>query len=144
MPSKNTPIIRRTKIVATIGPASGSSEVLADLILAGMNVARMNLSHGTFDEHIEYIKNVRSESARLGIPVAILIDIPGPKYRSGPLNSPSVRLEKGSAITLTTRKLVGDSSLVSVNLPTFPLDVSPGDVILLDDGALQLKCDRVE
>jgi pyruvate kinase len=143
MAIKNTPKIRRTKIIATIGPASGSPELLADLISAGMNVARLNLSHGTLETHVEYIKNVRSESARLGVPVAVLIDIPGPKYRSGPLSSPSVRLEKGAAITLTTRQVVGDSSLVSVNLPTFPLDVRPADVILLDDGAMQLKCDTV-
>ena len=143
MPSRKIPLIRRTKIVATIGPASGSPELLADLITAGMNIARLNLSHGTFDNHVEYITNVRSESVRLSIPVAILIDLPGPKYRSGPLNNPSVVLNKGGAITLTTRQLIGDGSVVSVNLPTFPLDVKPGDVILLDDGALQLKCDSV-
>ena len=144
MPIKKTPKIRRTKIVATIGPASGSPERLDELISAGMDVARLNLSHGSLETHVEYINNVRSEGARLGIPVAILIDIPGPKYRSGPLNSPNVRLEKGAAITLTTRQLVGDGSLVSVNLPTFPIDVKPGDVILLDDGAMQLKCDKVQ
>ncbi|APV43891.1 pyruvate kinase [Dehalogenimonas formicexedens] len=135
---------RRTKIVATIGPATGTPEVIADLIKAGMNIARLNLSHGTLDDHAEYIARVRSESDRAGIPVAILIDIPGPKYRSGPLSNPVVQLRKGEPITLTTKQVVGNSSLVSVNLPTFPDDVKPGDIILVDDGSLQLKCDTVK
>ncbi len=79
----NNTVTRRTKIVATIGPASGSPELLAELITAGMNVARLNLSHGSLDTHIEYISNVRAVSERLGFPVAILIDLPGPKYRTG-------------------------------------------------------------
>ncbi|XUX00828.1 MAG: pyruvate kinase [Dehalogenimonas sp.] len=144
MPNTKTRIFRRTKIVATIGPATGTPEVVADLIKAGMNVARLNLSHGTLDDHTGYISTVRSESAKLGAPVAILMDIPGPKYRSGPLNAPSVQLKKGDPITLTTRQVPGDGSLVSVNLPTFTDDVKPGDIILLDDGALQLRCDTVE
>jgi pyruvate kinase len=143
MPVNKPSVFRRTKIVATIGPASGSPEMLAELITAGMNVARLNLSHGSFNDHLEYVKNIRAESARLKKPVALLIDLPGPKYRSGPLTSPNVRLDKGASITLTTKQLVGDSSIVSVNLPTFPGDVRPGDVILLDDGALQLTCDNV-
>lgn len=143
MPNNKSLTFRRTKIVATIGPATGTPSVLAELIMAGMNVARLNLSHGSLEDHVGYINAVRSESARLGVPVAILIDVPGPKYRSGRLSSPSVRLEKGAPITLTTRQVIGDASLVSVNLPTFPQDVRPNDVILLDDGALQLKCDRV-
>ncbi len=138
-----TLVTRRTKIVATIGPASGSPELLAELITAGMNVARLNLSHGNLDTHIEYIRNVRAVSKRLGFPVAILIDLPGPKYRTGALKLPGVRLEKGAAITLTTRQVAGDDTQVSVNLPTFPKDVMPSDLILLDDGALQLQCDGV-
>jgi pyruvate kinase len=144
MPNTKRPTSRRTKIVATIGPATGTTAVLADLIKTGMNIARLNLSHGTLDDHIEYVNKVRSESAKLGIPVGLLIDIPGPKYRSGPLNAPSVQLRKGEPFTLTTKKIIGDSSSVSVNLPTFPEDVKPGDLILLDDGSLQLKCDDVK
>jgi pyruvate kinase len=140
MRAKKSPITRRTKIVATIGPASGTPELLAELIAAGMNVARLNLSHGSLDEHVEYIKRVRGESKRLGTPVAVLIDLPGPKYRTGALSSPSIQLEKGASFTFTTRSIVGDNNTVSVNLPTFPRDVRSGDVVLLDDGALQLKC----
>ena len=140
MRTKKSPVTRRTKIVATIGPASGTPELLAKLIEAGMNIARLNLSHGSLEEHVQYIKNIRAESKRLGMPVAILIDLPGPKYRTGALTTSSVELEKGATFTLTTRSIVGDGQVVPVNLPTLPRDVKPGDTILLDDGAMQLKC----
>ncbi len=131
---------RRTKIVATIGPSSGSPEQLSALLTAGMNIARLNLSHGSTDEHADYIKQIRAESKRLGLPIAILIDLPGPKYRTGQLKTASVWLEQGAAVTLTTEHVIGDERLVPVNLPTLPRDVRSGDIILLDDGALQLKC----
>ncbi|MEN8614805.1 pyruvate kinase [Dehalogenimonas sp. THU2] len=131
---------RRTKIVATIGPASASPEVLAELITAGMNVARLNLSHGTLEEHAEQVKRVRAESKRLGVPVAVLIDLPGPKHRVGALSSSGIKLEKGDTIVLTTRDVTGDGGEVPVNLPTLPKDVRAGDTVLLDDGAMQLKC----
>lgn len=139
-----TKTFRRTKIVATIGPVSSSPEVLSELIGAGMNIARLNLSHGTLEEHSEQVKLVRAEAKRLKTAVAVLIDLPGPKYRTGPLAEENVRLVKGSQIILTTRQLPGDEKEVSVNLPTLPKDVRPGDMVLLDDGALQLECIEIK
>ena len=130
---------RRTKIVCTIGPATGSTTAIEQLIRAGMNVARFNLSHGTYKEHARYIQAVRKSSQRLGVNVAILIDIPGPKYRTGKLHASRAKLKKGALLALTTRQLEGNSTVVSVNSPSLPQDVKIGDTILLDDGALQLK-----
>jgi len=130
---------RRTKIVCTIGPATGSAAVIEQLIKAGMNVARLNLSHGTYQEHARHIKTVRRLSRRLSTPVAILMDLPGPKYRTGKLKDGPVRLKKGAEVVLTTRQVEGDERVVPVNLPTLPLDIKVGDTVLLDDGAMQLK-----
>ena len=130
---------RRTKIVCTIGPATGSAAVIDLLIRSGMNVARLNLSHGTHDIHAKYIQTVRRSSRRLGIKVAVLMDLPGPKYRTGRLKGGQVTLQKGSRVTLTMEDVEGDAALVPVNLPTLPRDVAAGDTILLDDGAMQLR-----
>ena len=130
---------RRTKIVCTIGPATGSASVIERLIRSGMNVARLNLSHGTHSIHAQYIKTVRRLSQRLGIKVAILMDLPGPKYRTGRLKDGQAILKKGAVLTLTTEDIEGDATLVPVNLPTLPQDVKVGDKVLLDDGAMQLK-----
>jgi pyruvate kinase len=129
----------RTKIVCTIGPATGSSAVIEQLIKAGMNVARFNLSHGTYREHARHIQTVRKLSHRLAIPVAILIDLPGPKYRTGKLKDGQARLKKGAQIIITTRQTERDAGVISVNLPTLTQDIKVGDTVLLDDGAMQLK-----
>ncbi|UCB42121.1 MAG: pyruvate kinase [Dehalococcoidales bacterium] len=130
---------RRTKIVCTIGPASRSAAVIEKLIRAGMNVARLNLSHGTFREHARYINTIRRVSKRLGINVSILIDLPGPKYRIGKLKDDQALLKKGSKVTLTARAAEGDSTLIPVVPPSFSHDVKAGDTILLDDGAMRLR-----
>jgi pyruvate kinase len=130
---------RRTKIVCTIGPASSSSTVIERLIRAGMNVARLNLSHGTPRDHALVMATVRHAAQRLGVPVAVLMDLPGPKYRTGPLKRGSVVLKRGACVVLTTRPVEGDGQEVPVNLPTLPRDVRVGDSVLLDDGAMQLK-----
>jgi len=130
---------RRTKIVCTIGPATGSAAVIEQLIKAGMNVARLNLSHGTYREHTRLIQLVRRLSHRLVIPVAILIDLPGPKYRTGKLKDGQARLKKGAQVILTTRQVKGDDGVIPVNLHTLPQDIKVGDAVLLDDGAVQLK-----
>jgi len=129
----------RTKIVCTIGPATGSAAVIEQLIKAGMNVARFNLSHGTYREHARHIQTVRKLSHRLAIPVAILIDLPGPKYRTGELKYGQARLKKGAQIILTTRQVKGDDEVIPINLPTLPQDIKVGNTVLLDDGAMQLK-----
>ena len=130
---------RRTKIVATIGPASSSATLIERLIRAGMDVARLNLSHGTHSDHARDIQTIRMLSQRLGRPVAIMMDLPGNKYRTGKLRDGSAILKKGAQITLTTRQVEGDEKVVPVNLPTLPQDVSAGDTVLLDDGAMQLR-----
>ncbi|MGB5925758.1 MAG: pyruvate kinase [Dehalococcoidia bacterium] len=129
----------RTKILCTIGPATGSAAVIEKLIKAGMNVARLNLSHGTYKEHARYIRTVRKLSHRLAIPVAILIDLPGPKYRTGELKDGRAKLKKGAQVIITTRRVRGGGGIIPVNLPTLPRDIRVGDTVLLDDGAMQLK-----
>jgi pyruvate kinase len=129
----------RTKIMCTLGPASGSAAVIEQLIKAGMNVARLNLSHGTYEEHARHIQTVRKLSHRLGIPVAILMDLPGPKYRTGKLKDGQARLKKGAQVILTTREVNGDDELVPVNSSTLSRDIKVGDNVLLDDGAMRLK-----
>jgi pyruvate kinase len=130
---------KRTKIVCTIGPASGSAAVIEQLIKAGMNVARFNLSHGTYREHTRHIQTVRKLSHRLAIPVATIIDLPGPKYRTGKLKDGQARLKKGAQVILTTRQIKGDDEVIPINLSTLPKDIRVGDTVLLDDGAMQLK-----
>jgi pyruvate kinase len=130
---------RRTKIVCTIGPATGTTSAIERLIRNGMDVARLNLSHGTYSLHAQYILTVRKTSRRLGRQVAILIDLPGPKYRTGRIKGGQAILKKGGQVTLTTRDVEGDATVVPVNLPNLPKDVKIADTILLDDGAMQLR-----
>lgn len=132
-------LARRTKVICTIGPASGSAAMIQQLIRAGMNVARLNLSHGTHHEHSQYINEIKKISHRLEVNVAILIDLPGPKYRIGKLKDGQVVLKKGSQVILTTRQVEGDDTLVPVNISRLPQDVNVGDSVLLDDGAIKLK-----
>ena len=135
-------LARRTKIVCTIGPASRASRLIERLIRAGMNVARLNLSHGTPPEHAEVVGTMRRVARRLATPVAVLIDLPGPKYRTGPLQGGAVVLKQGARVVLTTRSIDGNEREVPVNLPTLPQDVKAGDRVLLDDGAMQLQVER--
>src|SRR6266581_474312 len=131
--------MRRTKIVCTIGPASNSQEKLEQLMRAGMNVARLNFSHGTHDEHALVIERVRVIAARLGCSIAILQDLQGPKIRTGTLQGGQpVRLLDGAALTVTTRPIVGDAQVVSTTYKQLPEDIKPGDRILLDDGLIEL------
>ena len=144
MRARRRPLTRRTKIVCTIGPASDSAAVIERLIRAGMNVARFNLSHGNHRDHARLIATVRRAAQRLALPVAILMDLPGPKYRTGPLHSGAVELRRGAQVILTTRPITGNAQEIPVNLPTLPQDVKTGDRVLLDDGAMQLKVQRTD
>jgi pyruvate kinase len=101
-----------------------------------MNVARLNLSHGTFTEHSKYINLIRKISLKLHIPVAVLVDLSGPKYRTGRLKEGKTILRKGSRLFLTSRNIEGDSGTISVNFPELVRDISIGNTILLDDGAM--------
>jgi pyruvate kinase len=135
---------RRTKIVCTIGPATSSTAMIERLIRAGMNVARLNLAHGTPSEHTRYVQTVRKLSQRLHVYVAILIDLPGPKYRTGKLKGGQAILKRGAQLVFTTQQIEGDPARVSVNLPSFPSDVKLGDVILLADGEMQAKVLQID
>lgn len=128
----------KTKIICTIGPSSGSPEVLRELIDAGMNVARLNFSHGTHAEHREKIGIIRRISEELGKPVAILQDLCGPKIRVGMVPEPGVRLEPGQRFVLTSEPVTGSKERVSVSYPQLPREVVPHDVIMLADGLMQL------
>lgn len=130
---------RRTKIICTIGPSSHSASLVGRLIEAGMNVARLNFSHGTHQHHADYIRTVRETASALKIPVAILQDLPGPKIRTGKLRQNKVLLKEGDEFILTTDMIVGDEHRVSMNLPGLPESVQPGNAIYLNDGAIRLK-----
>ncbi len=132
--------MRRTKIVCTIGPATNSEERLEALMRAGMNVARLNFSHGTQEEHAEVIARVRRVSARLNQAVAILQDLQGPKIRVGALkDGRPIRLTDGEQVTITTRPLAGEGQVIPTTYEQLPQDVQPGDRILLDDGLMELR-----
>ncbi|NPV69292.1 MAG: pyruvate kinase [Firmicutes bacterium] len=131
--------MRKTKIVCTLGPASESPEIMTGLIEAGMNVARLNLSHGSRDEHARRIETLRQACARLGRPVAVMLDTKGPEIRLGEFRNGSAVLEEGAAFTLTTREVLGDSTIAHVQHPGFPRDVHEGGGVLLDDGNIGLS-----
>src|SRR2546422_4375959 len=131
--------MRRTKIVCTIGPATNSEEKLEQLIRAGMNVARLNFSHGAQNDHAVVIERIRAISERLGCAVAILQDLQGPKIRTGSLqNGQPVKLVDGASFTITSRPVDGDAQVVSTTYHMLPTDVKIGDRILLDDGLMEL------
>ena len=133
--------MRRTKIVATIGPASRDRKVLESLAQAGIDVVRLNFSHGEHQEHFAVMQSVREISDQLGRPIAILQDLSGPKIRTGRLKDDKpVELRKGERITISTDESIeGTSTLISTTYAALPRDVSPGDRILLDDGNLELR-----
>jgi pyruvate kinase len=132
--------MRRTKIVCTIGPATNSEEQIERLIRAGMNVARLNFSHGTQEDHAVVIERVRAVSARLNCSIALLQDLQGPKIRVGSLQGGQpVQLVDGATLTITARDIVGTADQVSTTYKPLPTDVKEGDRILLDDGLLELR-----
>src|SRR5262249_36555961 len=124
----------KTKIVATIGPASGSPEMLERLIRAGLNVARLNFSHGNLAEHAERIKRIRSAAKAVGRRVAVMADLPGPKMRIGKIEPEPIQLQAGENLTLTTEEITGTSQRVSVSFKDLPQVVKPGDRLYLNDG----------
>jgi pyruvate kinase len=132
--------MRRTKIVCTIGPATSSEERLAQLMRAGMNVTRLNFSHGTHDDHAAAIEHIRAIAARVQCPIAILQDLQGPKIRTGQLQGGQpVMLVDGATVTITTRPIIGDAQTIATTYQPLPQDVKAGDRILLDDGLIELR-----
>jgi pyruvate kinase len=134
----------KTKIVATVGPASNSPEMLESLIRAGMNIARLNFSHGSFDQHAEVVTRIRTASKATGRRVAIMGDLPGPKMRLGTIEPDPIHLTSGDSFTLTSQQLSGNARRVSMNFEPLPSVVKPGDRLFLNDGLVQLLVDRVE
>ena len=137
-------LTRRAKIVCTLGPASRSPERVGQLIDEGMDVARLNFSHGDHAVHRQTFDTVRAESAKRGRAVAVLQDLQGPKIRVGRFDGGAVELEVGADFTLTTDDVLGDSQRASTTYQELPHDVRAGDIILLDDGLLQLEVLAIE
>src|SRR5213594_3170674 len=138
--------MRRTKIVCTIGPASSSAALLDRLVAAGMDVARVNFSHGTHAEHAEVIRQIRDGEVRWGRPIPILQDLQGPKIRLGtfgPAGGGRVDLEAGQTFTLSARPVVGTAGLASITHLEYLKDLQPGDEIWMDDGMIQLRVEAV-
>jgi pyruvate kinase len=133
----------KTKIIATIGPASESPEILEQLILAGMNVARLNFSHGDFDGHARRIARIRAAGETTGRRIAIMADLPGPKMRLGLIDPEPVQLRPGESFTLTTEEIVGNERRVSMSFTQLPQVVKPGHRLFLNDGLVQIVVDRV-
>ncbi len=131
--------MRKTKIICTIGPASESPEVLEVLVRSGMNVARLNFSYGTHEQHQQKIESLRQIAERVKEPLAILQDLSGPKIRVGEIKAGGVELKKGDRFTLTNRQIMGGETGVTVTYPSLPSEVKPGDRILLSDGTIELQ-----
>lgn len=129
----------KTKIVCTLGPASSTPEVITAMVTAGMDVARINFSHGTHDEHLHTLHHLRKIASALGEPVSVVLDLQGPKIRIGELKTPSIELKPGDALTITTHETRGDGRTVSTTYQHLPKDVKKGDRILLDDGKLEVR-----
>ncbi len=134
----------RTKIVATLGPASETPEVLDELLLAGVDVVRLNLSHGTLESHLERMQAVRESAERTGQVVAVLADLPGPKVRSGHFPEGGGMLEGGAAVVLTPQDGPSTLERITVDYETLLTDLQPGDRVVLGDGAISLRADSVD
>ncbi len=135
---------RRAKIVCTLGPASDSPEMILRLLKAGMDVVRLNFSHGTVEQHARTIRIVRRTAAKQKKPVAILLDLPGPKIRIGEIAGGAVPLKAGGEIVLTGHRVMGTAKRVSANYANLARDVRPGDRILIDDGRIHLRVREVQ
>jgi pyruvate kinase len=135
----STPVRRRAKIVCTIGPASDSEQMMRELILRGMNVARLNFSHGLHEDHARVIRRLRKVARELGHTICILQDLQGPKIRTGGLRDRiAVMLQTGQTITITSRDVMGTAELISTTYQELARDVKPGEHILLSDGRIEL------
>jgi pyruvate kinase len=133
----------KTKIVATVGPASNNKEMLRALVREGVDVFRLNFSHGTHEDHLKVIHFVREINEELGSQVSLLQDLQGPKIRIQEMQ-PDVVIERGQLLTITTRQLLGNSEICSTSYQSLPNDVKAGDMILIDDGKIELKVKEVK
>lgn len=136
--------MRRTKIVCTIGPASESEKMITGLCKAGMNVARLNFSHGTHEEHLKRINTIKKVRQELGLPIAIMLDTKGPEFRIKTFQNKKVMLNDGDSFIFTTEDVCGDETIVSVSYPNLPNELSAGDTILLNNGLLTFRVDNID
>ncbi len=131
--------MRHAKIVCTIGPASRDIEIMRQLLDAGMDVVRVNMAHGSHGEHKLTISNTRQLESESGKPIAVLMDLAGPKLRIGDIEGDEVILNEGDEFVVTTKSILGTKEIVSINYPELPRDVKPGDTILIDEGLIILE-----
>lgn len=136
--------MRRTKIICTLGPATDVDGVLKDMVKAGMNVARFNFSHGSHEEHKSRMDLVKSVRKELGMPVGIMLDTKGPEIRTKTYKDGKIEIVEGQQFTLTTRDIEGDNTIVSISYEGLPNDVTEGTTILIDDGLIAFKVEKVE
>lgn len=136
--------LRKTKIVATLGPSSNSEEMLARMIMAGVNVVRLNFSHGSAEEHINRAEIVRAIAAKLNRPIGVLCDLQGPKIRIGKFELGKVTLKTGDLFILDSDCQLGNQDHVGLDYKTLPLEVAEGVILLLDDGRITMQVDRVK
>ena len=135
--------MRKTKIICTIGPSSENEETLAQMCLAGMNVARLNFSHGTHEEHAKKIELIKRVRQKLGLPIAIMLDTKGPEYRIRTFASGKVTIPDGGAFTFTTDEVEGDETRVSVNYKALHKDLKPGDIVTVNNGMVQFEVQEI-
>ena len=136
--------LRKTKIICTIGPATNSEAVMEKLFRSGMNVARLNFSHGNYEEHLNTIKTFKEIRDKLKLPVGLLLDTKGPEIRIKTFENDRVELKTGNTFTLTARDVPGTDKIVSVTHKDLARDISRGDSILIDDGLIELKVSDIE
>ena len=136
--------MRKTKIVCTLGPATATTDAVRNLCLAGMNVARLNLSHGTHEDHRAHVARVKAVREELSLPIAILLDTKGPEFRIGTFADGKITLGAGDAFTFTAKAGVGNAHAVSVSYKNLPRELSVGDVILLNNGLLSFTVEQIE
>ncbi len=135
--------MRKTKIICTIGPASANEETLIKMCKAGMNVARLNFSHGTHADHKEKIDLIKKVREELNLPIAIMLDTKGPEYRIGTFESGKVEVKEGECFTFTTRDVMGDETIVSVNYENLADDLAVGDNILVNNGLVRFEVEEI-
>ncbi|MBP1764436.1 MAG: pyk, partial [Firmicutes bacterium] len=136
--------MKKTKVVCTVGPSTDKAGTLEAMIAAGMNVARFNFSHGTHADHAARIAMVREAAAKVGKPVALMLDTKGPEMRLGLFEKGKVLLKEGQKFILTSRILPGTEEMASVNYEALPREISSGNVILLADGLISLRVEAIE
>ena len=136
--------MRKTKIICTIGPASENEEVLTQMCLAGMNVARLNFSHGSHEEHAQKVALIKRVREKLNLPIAILLDTKGPEYRIRTFKEGKVEIKTGDIFTFTVDEIEGDETIVAVNYKQLNKDLKPGDIVTVNNGMVKFEVQKIE